>query len=287
MRRFASQYLDFFRLPDVATLMGVALLSRMPIGMVGLAMLMFLREALGSYALAGTVSGAYFVAMAVGAPIQGRLIDRSGPKLVLAVTASCTRSRSSRSSSPRARARLSRRVGPLRWPASSPCRSRCSRAPLAPPLRARGGPPPRLLGRRGADRGELHAGPRDHALVFAFAGATAAFALAIAVTVAALLIFVASPALDHFHPEKHGDRTCWPAHGAAPAPRLRRDLRPHHELRIPRGGLPGLRHGARRACAGGLFLSVNSLAAPPAARSSAASPCARRSSGSSPSPPAS
>src|SRR5512137_1903162 len=86
MRRFASQYLDFFRLPDVANLMTVALLSRMPIGMVGLAMLMFLRESLGSYALAGTVSGIYFVSMAVGAPIQGRLIDRTGPKRILVVT---------------------------------------------------------------------------------------------------------------------------------------------------------------------------------------------------------
>jgi len=55
VRRFAAQYRDFFRLPDVATLMLVALVSRMPIGMVGLAMLMFLREGLGSYALAGTV----------------------------------------------------------------------------------------------------------------------------------------------------------------------------------------------------------------------------------------
>ena len=64
----------------------VALLSRMPIGMVGLSMLMFLREALGSYAFAGSISGVYFVAMAVGAPIQGRLIDRSGPKLTLLVT---------------------------------------------------------------------------------------------------------------------------------------------------------------------------------------------------------
>ncbi len=86
MRRFARQYLEFFRQPDVARLMGVALLSRMPIGMVGLSMLMFLREALGSYALAGSVSGIYFVAMAAGSPIQGRLIDRTGPRLTLWVT---------------------------------------------------------------------------------------------------------------------------------------------------------------------------------------------------------
>ncbi len=86
MRRFAAQYSDFFRLPDVATLVVVAVFARMHIGMVGLAMLMFLRESLGSYALAGSISGVYFVAMAIGAPIQGRLIDRSGPKRTLLVT---------------------------------------------------------------------------------------------------------------------------------------------------------------------------------------------------------
>ena len=86
MRRFAREYRDFFRLPDVAALMAVALAARMPIGMVGLSMLMFLRESLGSYALAGAASGVYFVAMAVGAPVQGRLIDRRGPKDVLVAT---------------------------------------------------------------------------------------------------------------------------------------------------------------------------------------------------------
>ena len=164
MRRFASQYLDFFRLPDVATLMGVALLSRMPIGMVGLAMLMFLREALGSYALAGTVSGVYFVAMAVGAPIQGRLIDRSGPKLTLAVTGVVhPLSLLAILLASRAGAGFRRRGGGRR--ARRPLRDADHRAhahPLAPPLHARGGPPPRLLRRRGADRGELHAGPRHH-----------------------------------------------------------------------------------------------------------------------------
>ena len=83
MRRFAAQYRDFLRLPDVTTLVAVAVLSRMPIGMVGLSMLMCLREAMGSYALAGSISGIYFVAMAVGAPVPGRLIDRRGPKAVL------------------------------------------------------------------------------------------------------------------------------------------------------------------------------------------------------------
>jgi predicted MFS family arabinose efflux permease len=86
MKSFVRRYAEFLRQPDVARMMAVALLSRMPIGMVGFAMLMFLREHLGSFALAGTAVGIHFVAIAVSAPIQGRLIDRLGPRLPLMVT---------------------------------------------------------------------------------------------------------------------------------------------------------------------------------------------------------
>ena len=86
MRAFSRRYVAFLRQPDVAKLMVVALLSRMPIGMVGFAMLMFLREHLGSFTLAGAAVGIHFVAIAVSAPIQGRLIDRMGPRLPLLVT---------------------------------------------------------------------------------------------------------------------------------------------------------------------------------------------------------
>src|SRR5688572_21286682 len=58
----------------------------MPIGMVGFSMLMFLRESLGTFELAGSAVGIGFVAMAIGAPIQGRLIDRYGPRSVLRLT---------------------------------------------------------------------------------------------------------------------------------------------------------------------------------------------------------
>ena len=46
-------------------------------GMVGLALLLLVREQGGGYAAAGAVSGAYFVATAIGAPIAGRLVDRT------------------------------------------------------------------------------------------------------------------------------------------------------------------------------------------------------------------
>lgn len=64
----------------------VAWLSRLPTGMMGLSMLLFLRDALSSFKLAGTAVGAYFIAMAVSAPVQGRIIDRHGPQKLLRVT---------------------------------------------------------------------------------------------------------------------------------------------------------------------------------------------------------
>jgi len=81
-----QRYLTFLRQPDVASLLLVALFARMPIGMVGFAMLMFLRESMGTFELAGSAVGIGFVAMAIGAPIQGRLIDRYGPRPVLRIT---------------------------------------------------------------------------------------------------------------------------------------------------------------------------------------------------------
>jgi MFS family permease len=48
-----------------------------------LALLLLVREKGGSYGAAGAVSGAYFVATAVGAPIAGRLVDRRGQTRIL------------------------------------------------------------------------------------------------------------------------------------------------------------------------------------------------------------
>jgi len=86
VKQIVRKYVEFVRRPDVGRLLATALVARMPVGMVGFAMLMFLREGLGNFALAGTVAGINFVSMAAAAPVQGRLIDRVGPRKVLAVT---------------------------------------------------------------------------------------------------------------------------------------------------------------------------------------------------------
>ena len=86
MQRFLTHYATFFRQPDVPRLLAIALVMRMPVGMMSLAMLMHLRELSGSFAFAGGMVGTYLVAMAASAPVQGRLIDRYGPRGVLLVT---------------------------------------------------------------------------------------------------------------------------------------------------------------------------------------------------------
>jgi MFS family permease len=86
MKKFFGPYARFLRTPDVASSLVIAWIARLPIGMTALAMLLFLRESLGSYQAAGGLVGAYFVAMAASAPVQGRIIDRSGPYRVILVT---------------------------------------------------------------------------------------------------------------------------------------------------------------------------------------------------------
>jgi MFS family permease len=82
----ATRYRAFLRLPDTIALMAVALVARMPIGMLSLALLMHLRDIGGSFATAGALVGGYLVASALAAPVLGRIIDRRGPRGVLRVT---------------------------------------------------------------------------------------------------------------------------------------------------------------------------------------------------------
>jgi MFS family permease len=78
-----ARYRALFRVPYVRRLVLSGLVARLPVGMVPLALLLLVREDGGSYAAAGAVSGAYFVAAAIGAPVAGRLVDRRGQTRVL------------------------------------------------------------------------------------------------------------------------------------------------------------------------------------------------------------
>jgi MFS family permease len=78
-----ARYRALFATPFVRRLVLSGLLARLPIGMVPLALLLLVRERGGSYAAAGLVSGAYFVAAGIGAPVAGRLLDRRGHTRIL------------------------------------------------------------------------------------------------------------------------------------------------------------------------------------------------------------
>lgn len=62
-------------------------LGRLPTAMIGLALLLYVADATGSFAAAGLVNAGGLVGMATGAVVQGRIIDRTGPTWPLLVTA--------------------------------------------------------------------------------------------------------------------------------------------------------------------------------------------------------
>ena len=79
MRRYA----EVLRVPHVATLVAATWVARFPIGINALALILYLREQTGSYAVAGIVAGGLAAGSGVGAPVQGRLVDRFGQRRVL------------------------------------------------------------------------------------------------------------------------------------------------------------------------------------------------------------
>src|SRR3954451_18766984 len=83
--KLIRQYRRIFSAPGVAAVAGAGLLGALPLSM-SLALLLLLREATMSYAVAGVALGAYSAAAAVAAPIKGRLVDRRGQRPVLIVS---------------------------------------------------------------------------------------------------------------------------------------------------------------------------------------------------------
>jgi MFS family permease len=78
-----SVYARILRTPGVAVIVFATLIGRMPIGISGLAILLFVRDVTGSFASAGLCAGALALGSAIGAPLQGRLIDRRGVRMLL------------------------------------------------------------------------------------------------------------------------------------------------------------------------------------------------------------
>ena len=82
-----SVYARILRTPGVAVLVLATLVGRLPIGISGLAILLYVREVTGSFAAAGLCTGALALGSAAGAPLQGRLVDRRGEGMLLPLAA--------------------------------------------------------------------------------------------------------------------------------------------------------------------------------------------------------
>jgi MFS family permease len=76
-------YAQILRTPGVAMLVLATLIGRLPIGISGLAILLYVEEVSDSFAAAGVCAGALALGSAAGAPFQGRLIDRRGVEMLL------------------------------------------------------------------------------------------------------------------------------------------------------------------------------------------------------------
>ena len=80
-------YGGVLRHPGLATLLAASMVARLPIGINALATVLFLREQTGSFAIAGATSGAQALGVGLGAPLNARLIDRLGPRVMIALAA--------------------------------------------------------------------------------------------------------------------------------------------------------------------------------------------------------
>ncbi len=76
-------YRNLLRLPGTLRFCGSGLLARLPMAMVGLALVVLVSARTGSYGLAGSVSAAYVILRSACAPMQARLVDRYGQRVTL------------------------------------------------------------------------------------------------------------------------------------------------------------------------------------------------------------
>jgi MFS family permease len=70
--------------PQVAALSLASIVARLPFGMGGVSLVIFVHAHTGSFGIAGLVTGFYTLGFALAGPFLGRLVDRRGPRPVLA-----------------------------------------------------------------------------------------------------------------------------------------------------------------------------------------------------------
>ena len=78
-----GRYGPLFTSARARRLVATSVSARFAVGMLTLPLILTVRDATGSFAAAGLVSGAWSVGVAVGAPLRGRVIDRRGSRRAL------------------------------------------------------------------------------------------------------------------------------------------------------------------------------------------------------------
>lgn len=79
----ASSYNTILALPGARSFTVSGLIARFPMSMVGISTILAVEQLYGSYTAAGLVSAVNFVAVALGAPILARCVDRYGQSRVM------------------------------------------------------------------------------------------------------------------------------------------------------------------------------------------------------------
>ena len=79
----ATSYNAILTRPGARAFTSAGLIARFPMSMVGISTILAVEELYGSYTAAGLVSAASFVALAIGAPILARCVDRYGQSRVM------------------------------------------------------------------------------------------------------------------------------------------------------------------------------------------------------------
>lgn len=78
-----TRYINLLQAGEVREIFAASLIGRLPIGITGLAILLFVQTTRDSFAEGGAAAACYVGGLSVAAPVLGRVIDRHGPRGVL------------------------------------------------------------------------------------------------------------------------------------------------------------------------------------------------------------
>lgn len=82
-----SRYATLLAKPELKGAIVASIVGRIPIGMAGLAIMLAVQEASGSFARAGLITAFYIAGLSLLTPLLGRAIDRTGPRTTLTICA--------------------------------------------------------------------------------------------------------------------------------------------------------------------------------------------------------